>query len=240
MYYVNKIVGWVMSPLGVFFLGLLLSAVLRRRRAASRVVLVASVLFLWICSIGFSQRFIAAPLELPPVDLASLPEAEAIVCLGGGMTYAEGLNRPEMTSGADRVWTAAKLFRLGKAPTVFATGSGAELSTGELLADFGVPSAAIRFADVARNTEEEAREIKSSGLMKVLLVTSAWHLPRARRLFERQGLSVIPVPTDYEMGSLVVRPVEFSDFVPNADALLRNSYALKEWVARVGYWVLGR
>ena len=113
----------------------------------------------------------------------------------------------------------------------------------------GVPMSALSFADVARNTEEEAREIgakaKAEGeekKIRVLLVTSAWHMKRAKMMFEKYapGLEVVAAPTDYEMHGAAENPVEFADFLPNADALLRNSYAMKEWVARFGYALLRR
>ena len=57
-------------------------------------------------------------------------------------------------------------------------------------------------------------------------------------LFDRVGFDVIPAPTDFEMKCGAERDVEFGDFFPSADALLRNSYAIKEWVAHFGYWAL--
>lgn len=51
----------------------------------------------------------------------------------------------------------------------------------------------------ARNTEEEARMIAAAGFKRIRLVTSAWHMPHARWLFERAGLEVRAAPTDYEM-----------------------------------------
>lgn len=73
---------------------------------------------------------------------------------------------------------------------------------------------------------------------KVLLVTSAWHMSRAKMLFDRAGFDVVPAPTDFEMTYASEKAIEFGDIVPSADALLRNSYAVKEWVARSGYSAL--
>lgn len=73
---------------------------------------------------------------------------------------------------------------------------------------------------------------------RVLLVTSAWHMQRARMLFERAGIEVVAVPTDYEMHFAAEESIAFGDFFPNADALARNSAAIKEWVARAGYSLL--
>ena len=81
--------------------------------------------------------------------------------------------------------------------------------------------------------------IAASGIRRVRLVTSAWHMPRARMLFERAGIDVLPVPTDYEMHYCAELPLQIKDFFPSADALWRNSVAVKEWVARFCYWLKG-
>lgn len=252
MYYVNKIVGWMLSPLGVFFSGLVFGAVLRTRgkpwgRIGNWMVILA-LAQVWFFGCGVTTRFIGLPLEGPEaeVSMASLPCVDAIVLLGGGMGVHEKCGRAEMYGGADRVWTAAKAFKAGKAPVVTVSGGGAG---GELamLADLGVDTNRTIVIREARNTEEEARLIKNkllsavrpaAGLQpKVALVTSAWHMPRAKMLFERAGLEVVPVPTDYEMHCAAEQPLKFGDFLPNAEALMRNGYAVKEWVARFGYWL---
>ena len=65
-------------------------------------------------------------------------------------------------------------------------------------------------------------------------------MSRAKMLFDRAGFDVIPAPTDFEMSCIAENPIGFGDFIPSADALLGNSAAIKEWVARFGYLVLGR
>ncbi len=63
-------------------------------------------------------------------------------------------------------------------------------------------------------------------------------MSRAKMLFDRAGFDVVPAPTDFEMSCAAENSIAFGDFVPAADALVRNSCAVKEWVARFGYWVL--
>ena len=81
--------------------------------------------------------------------------------------------------------------------------------------------------------------IAAAGFRRILLVTSAWHMPRAKTLFEREGPEVVPAPTDYEMHYCAESPLKCVDFLPSADALWRNSVAVKEWVARFCYWLKG-
>ena len=258
MYYINKIVGWVASPLGVLFLGLCLGWVLRRRGGrlgcVGAWVIGLSIAFLWLMSCGITTRLVGVGLERPwehdgemHGSIAGLPDADAIIVLGGGVGAHEECHAPELYSGADRVWQGARLYNATKARVpglkVYCTGGGCEYAAVPLLTDLGVPRESIWFSEEPRNTEEEVRLIKSqfaSGRPRVVLVTSAWHMSRAKMLFDRAGFDVIPAPTDFEMNCAAEKAIEFSDFIPSADALLHNSYAVKEWVARFGYWVLGR
>lgn len=245
MYYVNKVVEWVSSPLGALYLGCLLGAALRMlgRRALKRagtVVVVGSFVLLWVFSCHVTTRFLGVPLEgeeAPQVDTLEAGGCDAVVLLGGGMGVHEKCGRAEMFSGADRVWEAARQWKAhhdGNLKLAL-SGYGVERATAPLLKDLGVDERAFVFFPEARNTEEEARMIAAAGFRRIRLVTSAWHMPRARRLFERAGLEVRTAPADYEMHFIAELPLETRDFFPRADALARNSAAVKEWVARVCY-----
>lgn len=288
MYYLNKIVGWVLSPLGILFLGLAFGGLLARAERTAwkrlgRWMVGLTLVLVWILGCGVTTRLIGVPLEGEEVEHGSAAVeggsrnggcVDAIVLLGGGMGAHEKCGRAEMFSGADRVWTAARVWRacgtqvkkIGEGEAwhlkIFCSGGGVEMSTVPLLVDLGVPREAITCLPQPRNTEEEAKriaaeitEMKTRGeasatqhstlnvqhsKSRVSLVTSAWHMPRAKMLFERAGLEVVPAPCDYEMTMIAERPLEFGDFLPNADSLLRNSYAAKEWVARFGYGLLRR
>ncbi len=253
MYYVNKIIGWALSPLGFMFLSCLCGAALRvlggrfgkrsLRRLGTALVLFAFAL-LWIFSCNVATRFVGVPLEgeeVPLADTLELGGCDAVVLLGGGMGLHEGCGRAEMFSAADRVWEAARQWKArqdGNLKLVM-SGGGVERSTAPLLKDLGVDEKALVFFPSARNTEEEARTIAAAGFRRIRLVTSAWHMPRAKTLFERAGLEVVPAPTDYEMHCFAELAPRVRDFFPNADALLRNSAAVKEWVARFCYWLKG-
>ena len=164
--------------------------------------------------------------RVPAVE--SFLEADVIVVLGGSMGSDTNLNGyAEMWTSADRVWQAARLWKAGKAPRIIATGDGARESTLGLLKDFGVDEKCVEFLD-ARNTEEEAKGVErffnrvervdrvdgESGVSgqesrvrgqsvkpKVLLVTSAWHMKRARMMFEMyaKDVEVVCAPADFEM-----------------------------------------
>lgn len=252
MFYVNKVIGWVLSPLGLLFLGCAVGVVpcLCARgaqkggclRRIGRGLVIGSLVLFWIFSCGVTTRFLGVPLEgeeAPLVDTLELGGCDAVVLLGGGMGAHKRCGRAEMTSSADRVWEAARQWKAHQNGDVKLTLSGGDVeqSTVPLLKDLGVDEKALVFFPEARNTEEEARMVAAAGFKRIRLVTSAWHMPRARRLFERAGLDVRAVPTDYEMHYCAELPLQIKDFFPSADALWRNSAAAKEWVAQFCYWL---
>lgn len=239
MYYLNKVVGWVLSPHGILIFGLMAGWLIRPWR---KCLLGMTIVIFWFLSTGIGGRAIGVPLEGDEVDEGDdrqVEHCDAIVLLGGGMGIHAKCGRAEMYGAADRVWHAAKLWKRyhteGDGMKMTLSGNGADKSTIPLLRDLGVSDGVFLYFPEARNTEEEAKLIYTSGIRRIMLVTSAWHMPRAQMLFEKAGFDVIPKPCDYEMHCGAERAIEFGDFIPNAEAAARCAYALKEWIARLGY-----
>ena len=243
MYYLNKTIGAFLNPLGIGLLLVLLAIVLAqlKRRRLSCMCGLLSVAWLWFWSTGVTGRLIGLSLEheFPPQLAEQMPQADAIVVLGGGA----GLNTnacpyAELEQGADRAWHGARLYRAGKAPRVFVTGE----ADARFMVDLGVPRTAIAVNDRARNTEEEAKLFASRGVKSILLVTSAWHMRRAKLMFEKyaKGIEIIPAATDYANMTMFDRPLEFRDFVPDPVMIGQNAYMFKEWIAYWGYRFLRR
>ena len=188
----------------------------------------------WVVGVPLEREFLVDG-RVPMVE--TFPESDVIVLLGGSMGIETNLSSyAEMWPSADRVWQSARLYKAGKAPIVIATGNGAIDTTLPLLKDFGLPGGIVSFHD-ARNTEEEAKLVERMGYKKILLVTSAWHMKRARLMFEKYAPSVevVCAPADFENSIVAARPFSFSDFLPDPGAFMGNSVALHEWVGIVGY-----
>ena len=104
----------------------------------------------------------------------------------------------------------------------------------------GVPAAAMDSTPSVLNTVDEAvaiRQLLPAHPSRVLLVTSAFHMRRAQRLFERQGMQVLPFPVDFQArgrwaGPLWRDPTQWS---PSATALGSSSRALRELLGRLVY-----
>ena len=251
MYYLNKIVGFFSSPLVVAvaagFVGT--AFLVRGRRRLGLGVVVGSLIWVWVWSTGAMYRVVGMGLERDwPIVLAEdSPPADAIVLLGGGIgSNTNVYPYAEISSGSDRVWHAARLYKAEKAPLVIASGQEGRAAHLPLLVDLGVPESAIVIEDESRNTEENAKFVENilcgekadrveRQRPKVLLVTSVWHMRRAKFMFERYApeLEVIPAPTDYEATVGTGHPFSLAELLPNADMLSANTRYLKEYI---GYW----
>lgn len=261
MYYLNKIVGFIISPIGIAIaLGII--AFICFKYNLKRIVkyLTAFVIvWMWIWMTPIMSCFIASPLEheflvsgrVPNVE--SFPNVDAIVLLGGSMGRDISLSDyAEMSTSADRVWQASRLLKAGKASKIIATGNDAKDSTIGILKDFGVDSKSVAFLD-ARNTEEEAKAvqelvIKSRGSEnsgsdstvskpRILLVTSAWHMKRARMMFEKyaKNIEVVCAPSDFEMTILKRKSSDIRWILPDPYTFYLNSVAFHEWIGIIGY-----
>ena len=219
----------------------------RGRRRSGALLLSVALGWLWLWSTPAFSDWLRATLEqrYPPAPLAQLPTADAIVVLGGAMEAAAPPARldPNLGAAVDRIWYAARLYRTGKAPRILVSGgqlpwSGVEqpesLVMAELLQEWGVPAAAILQESASRTTRENRDYslpiLQAHGIRRVLLVTSALHMPRALALFRTTDLEVIPAPTDFEIHA--INNAHLLRWLPDAQTLADGSRAFKEYLGR--------
>jgi uncharacterized SAM-binding protein YcdF (DUF218 family) len=239
--------------LGLCLLALLLLALGRRRWGAGLMLAAVGWLTLWSLPAVSDALRLSLERQFPNQPVAELPAADAVVVLGGGIHPGPpGWPYPDLDAAADRVWQAARLYHAGKAPRVIVSG-GALPWLGErrpeaeamrrLLVDLGVPGDALLFDGRSRNTRENALYsaglLDAAGLERVLLVTSALHMPRALASFRAVGVDAIPAPADFEVMPEPAHPLRW---LPDAKALYHSTRALKEylglWVYRWRGWAL--
>jgi uncharacterized SAM-binding protein YcdF (DUF218 family) len=151
---------------------------------------------------------------------------------------------PDLGSGADRIWHAARIYHAGKAPLLVLSGGHfawmgerdveAEAMQG-FLRDLGVPAEALLLEGRSGNTRENAvfsaELLRERGVQRILLVTSALHMRRALGTFRAVGLDAVPAATDFEVTS---EPYHAVRWLPDAEALAAGTRALKEFL---GWWV---
>jgi len=99
----------------------------------------------------------------------------------------------------------------------------------------GGAGVAASYDDLSRTTRENARfAARLSGSPSVILVTSAYHMPRAVLSFRKEGVSVLPAPTDYKANR---SPYTIADFLPTSEAFANSYKALHEYLGLVGYGI---
>jgi uncharacterized SAM-binding protein YcdF (DUF218 family) len=183
------------------------------------------------------QRVEAA---LPPG--ADLGAAQAIIVLGGDVRSGDGAGIPDRLGplALERVAFAAEAYRRLHLPVVVSGGMvrGAHMSEGALMkaaleADLAVPVAWTE--EQSRTTWENAlftaRLLLPEKLTTVVVVSQAWHLPRALWAFERVGLKALPWPAP----RAALRWGAVGDFLPSLGALNDTFYALHELIGGVYY-----
>ncbi len=183
------------------------------------------------------------------IDESNAPVADAIVVLSsGGRHKVPGESNIHEWRDPDRFFAGISLFRKGKAPKLFFTGGTTpyEIQSkdeGTLYKrkaiSLGIPSHAITTTSKVINTAQEAIEIRrllnqQKSPSQILLVTSAFHMKRAKKLFERQGLLVHPFPVDFitSKSSPWQSPYQW---IPNSQSLYKSSRALREILGRTIY-----
>jgi uncharacterized SAM-binding protein YcdF (DUF218 family) len=250
---VSKLLGFFVIPsnlavlIGIAGLFLLLTRFARLGRCLAFASLVV------VAMLGFSPvgNALIVPLEnrFPPWD-ATRGAPDGIIVLGGAIDGSGPGNEVALNEGAERLTVVPELARrYPNARILFSGGSTALLDNGDaeakfalrLLESLGVPRSRIIVEDHSRNTVENAAYSKAVVQPKPderwLLVTSAYHMPRAIGVFRKAGFPVEPYPVDWR-----TRGVEDAlyPFAAISEGLRRTDTAMHEWVGLAVYWLTGR
>ena len=242
MIYLNKILPLIASPLFLVIILVLWGTLFRSKKAS-----LAAVGILVLCSLPlFSDKLISyLESDYIHVPAASVKTADAIVVLSGMVRTIEGKNGLvyEWREASDRIFAGIDLIKENKAPFLILTGGKLPWSVGEpegehlrnIAEKFGVPSNNILVTENVQNTDQEAKAVAK--LLKnndptVILVTSAFHMPRARKVFEAAGISVAPFPVDFLSE---VDEISIMTFIPSAEAFRDTSFFIRELIGRFYY-----
>lgn len=259
--FLSKFLPLLIYPLSLAVILLVLALVLRKKTRWLIGLLLAAVLLLWVGGNRWVSMSLARSLEWRNLPAQTLPQVDAIVVLGGA-TEAAQYPRPgvEVNGAADRVLYAARLYHQGLAPVILVSGGyidwqedpsgspAAEMQS--LLMELGVPQEAIWLEERSLNTHENAvysqQMLNEKGLKRILLVTSAMHMPRALALFQEQNLEVIPAPTDFtitqENWDALWSPNWQSlliNLLPSTSSLSLTTNVLKEYLGMLVYHLQG-
>ena len=244
MIYLHKLLPLIVSPLGLLISLMLLAILLRRQWPVYW-----ALLLLLVCSFPLTARSIWVGLESeyqyqPPT---TLPKADAVLVLSGMLGGFETQDGYVTEWGdPDRFLVGLQLVKLGKADRLIFTRGQMPWSDsppeGEMLKqkalEMGISSDQILLTSIVSNTAEESLAVKElmaeHGLTKIILVTSSFHLPRAKLLFDKAGVDTYPYPTDFKAAS---RDVTWLHFIPSADAFSDTANGIREYIGRFYYWL---
>jgi uncharacterized SAM-binding protein YcdF (DUF218 family) len=243
MFYLKKLLALlILPPLGPLLLvaaGLLLWP---RRPRLGRTLAWSGVALTLLLITPYTVGLLAEPLErIPLPDGAALRQAQAIVILGGGRSRnapeygGETVNRLTL----ERLRYGVRLARAGDLPVLVSGGapSGgtpeALLMRDALERDFALRVRWTESAsrDTAENANFSARILRGEGVTRVLLVTHALHMRRARDEFEANGLQVIPAPTGFVHGK--GGSEAFFGALPSASSAYAGWLASHEWLGNL-------
>lgn len=245
MPFLSKFLPIFVLPLGFSLILILLGLARGRRKAIG-----AGVVILLVASnplVGhFAIRSAEGWADRRSVD--QVPVVDAIVVLSAGQALAPGPGRVPEWKDANRFFAGADLLLAAKAPLLVFTGASISAEPGGPLEGdvlsakaqaLGVPANRIAVTKKVFNTADEAREVfallhtKDVPRARVLLVTSAFHMPRARQLFEQMGITVESYPVSFRSSGY--KPITVFSFLPSVNALGETQTALRELYGRVFY-----
>ena len=221
----------------------------RRRRYGTGCMILLPGVVLWLLATVPVSSMLMRGLE----ERVAIPRplrGDVIILLGGGINGSvpdlTGTGTPSEEMSC-RILTAVRAQRQLGVPVIV---SGGAVFAGQpaeapvvrrFLLDLGVPAGQVIVEARSRDTRENARYCREilagSGFTRPLLVTSAYHMPRALRAFRAVGVTVTPLPAQFATGG--DKPSLWVQWLPDANALHRSSQALHEYLGLFWYRLSG-
>jgi uncharacterized SAM-binding protein YcdF (DUF218 family) len=246
MIYLHKILPTFVLPIMLVIILIIIGLIKNKKK-----LIYIAIGFLYIISTPiFSNNFFklveGSEYRKP---ISAIDSADAIVVLSGML----GINELEDSTyiewgDPDRFFGGIALFKAGKAQKLVFTGGKmpwgkVKKTEGEVLKEYaisnGIPFEKILLTKDVENTEDEAMAVKEliNPNKRIILVTSAYHMYRAQRLFEKQGFEVIPYKVDYKAAGNST--ITIMDFLPSAGNLELVEIGIREIIGRLFYLVKG-
>ena len=242
---------WILAFL---IFGLILTGKLRKkpRLNVGWYFLVFATCLLYLLSIPLVSNVLVYSMErqyqLPSQEV--LKKVDIMVILGGGVMSSGGFRRYPEASGAtySRVFNGIKIFRQSVAKVLVLSGAGGHRD-GETNADvmkniaiaLGIPENKIITEGKSRNTMEHAIELAKlfplEERMRIDIVTSALHMPRAVQAFRKKFSknAIVPIPVGYIYSPL---KYSFKNLIPHSNSFSTSSYAIHEWIGMLWYGII--
>ncbi|RBQ03413.1 YdcF family protein [Pedobacter miscanthi] len=237
----SKILLFLIKPIVWIGVLLILALAAKRPKRKKQYLLLSLIVFFF-----FSNDFIAGKiLNTYEAGYPKTQQYDVGIVLGGFSGLNKRNNEIAFTGASDRLFQTISLYRKGQIKQILLSSGSANLINKEIKeADLavkylkltGIPDSAILIENQSRNTIENARYSlalidQKNPKAKVLVITSAWHIPRAKLVFDKQATRKIEYyPTDFR-GST---EFDLNDFIiPSASALGVWELLFKEWIGLI-------
>lgn len=232
----------LVPPSGLIWWLLIGLVVMRRRRRLGLTIIAISSVLLYALSTPLVGGMLISSLEAAQPPAPEAGEPGAIIILGG-----DGERTPDQLVKAEpgplslqRLAGAAIVVREKKLPVLITGGKvgPGQPAVADLMADlfknaFDLPVAwrETRADNTCENARYSAEVLRRAGINSAIVVTHAWHMPRAILAFQQAGFPIVPAPLHADTHE--VRAV--SDLLPHTSAWVRSFYALHEWIGLIAY-----
>lgn len=251
----SKIIDFILLPICWIFILLLISYSARSKKLRNRSLLSVLIILLLLSNPWFVNRLYTL-YEQPTISLLKNENFTWGIVLGGGMVRANDVpsNKINVGETADRFIQPILLYKSGKIKKILITGGNTSIGkikldkghetqdVRQLMIAMGVHPKDIYMETKARNTRENA--IYSAQLLKkyinrekMLLITSAMHMPRSIRCFEKAGFNIKAYPVD-KKGSTNESGI-LDLITPSDQNLSRSSQLIREISGLIIYKLMG-
>ena len=249
-YLLSKLLPLLFSPLGIFLILLIIFFIRKKIKFVYSAIIVLIVSSNGVCS-NTLWRLLEYPWKR--LDYSLVDSSDAIVVLsGGGISLPPSNKKIIEWNDPDRFLAGINLYKANKSNRLIFTGGinplmpslppEGDIYIRKAIA-MDIPKKDLFTTYPVTNTLQEAKAIKkllndeiSASQKKVILVTSAFHMKRAKRVFERQGISVLPYPVDFK-GVKKFFPSLRNPLMwfPHSSSLNESSIAIREIIGRIIY-----
>ena len=249
MIYLHKILPTLVLPIMLVIIVILIGLIKNKKKLIYIAIGVLYIISTPIFSNNFFKLVEGSGNNDYRKPISAIDSADAIVVLSGMLEINKVGDSTYVEWGdPDRFFGGIALFKAGKAQKlVFTRGKmpwdKAKKTEGDVLKEYaisnGIPEEKIIVTKDVENTADESVAVKE--LMRpskrIILITSAYHIYRAKRLFEKQGFEVTPYKVDYK--SERNKEITILDFLPSADYLKKTETGIREMIGRIYYMIKG-
>lgn len=249
VYLLSKLVPLIFSPLGIILILLSLFFIKKKQK-----YIYSALIFLLTFSNFFISHTLWILLEYPlkRIDYSLIDSADGIVVLSSGRHLPPGDSKIIEWNDPDRFLSGIELFRSKKSNKLIFTGGAnpfsydlpleGDIYISEALS-MGIPKKNLYTTNKVFNTIQEAQAInkllnkdETKNKNKIILVTSAFHMKRAKKIFEREGFLVQPYPVDFRTDKSFIKSFYNPlSWVPSSNSLNESSKAIREIIGRFVY-----